>query len=94
MKLKPRTPMTALDAHVYGRLGAVSMSPGSVDKRFRSDLKARNVVVAGLTDGERQHMHALAHKYRRQIRGEGREIKPEPIWAGARPTDHMLHEER
>jgi len=35
MKLKPRTPMTALDAYAYGRIGAVSMSPGSSDKRFR-----------------------------------------------------------
>ena len=53
MKLKPRTPMTALDAHVYGRLGAASMSPASADNRFRAQLKERNVVVTVLTDGER-----------------------------------------
>lgn len=93
MKLKPRTPMTPVDCQVYGRLGAVSMSPGSADKRFRSQLKERNVTVNGLTDGERRMLHALAHKYRRQIDRPYGEIKPEPIWSGDRPHGHLLHEE-
>lgn len=93
MKLKPRTPMTPLDAQVYGRLGAVSMSSGSSDKRFRRQLSERNVRVVGLTDGERRMLHQLAHKYRRQIGRPYGEIKPEPIWSGERPTSHLLHEE-
>ncbi|EIG62808.1 hypothetical protein [Bradyrhizobium sp. WSM1253] len=84
--------MTALDAQVYGRIGAVSMSPGSSDKRFRRQLKERDV-VAGLTDGERRMLHRLAHKYRRQIGRPYGEIKPEPIWSGDRPTEPLLHEE-
>lgn len=92
---KPRTPMTPVDAYVYGRLGAVSMQPGSADKRFRRQLGERNVAVAGLTDGERQHMHALAHKYRRQIGRPYGEIKPEPIWSGDRVRDNRrMAEER
>jgi hypothetical protein len=93
MKLKPRTPMTAGDAYVYGRIGAVSMSPGSSDKRFRNQLKERNVVVVGLTDGERKHLHDLAYKYRKQIGRPYAEIKPEPIWSGDRPHAPLLHEE-
>lgn len=94
MKLKPRTPMTALDARVYGRLGAVSMQPASADKRFRRQLAERDVAVRGLTDGERQHMHQLAHKYRKQIGRIGHEIEPEPIFNGGRPHSHLLHEEQ
>ncbi len=92
-KLKLRTAMTPLDAQVYGRLGAVSMSPGSAEKRFRRQLRERGVAANGLTDGERQHMRKLAHKYRRQIGRPCGEIRPEPIWAGERPTNHLLHEE-
>jgi hypothetical protein len=90
---KPRTPMTAVDAHVYGRIGAVSMPAGSSDKRFRLELKARNVAVAGLTDGERQHLHALAHKYRRQISEMRASIRPQPIFTGRHSERLPLFEE-
>lgn len=95
MKLKPRTPMTGLDAHVYGRLGAVSMQPASADKRFRHQLAERNVAVVGLTDGERKHMHDLAHKYRsrsdasatRSSRSRYGSVSVRPIAAWLRSAD-------
>lgn len=81
MKLKPRKPMTALDAHVYGRLGAVSMSPASADKRFRAQLKERNVVVAGLTDGERRQ-HAPVGAQAPQGRSGARAARSSPNQCG------------
>lgn len=86
MKLKQRAPMTAVDAYVYGRLGAVSMSPASADKRFRAQLKKRKVVVAGLTNGERRHMHLLAHKY--PWRGPRDEARTDLV--DDRPTSYLL----
>lgn len=45
------------------------------------------------SQGERQQMHALAHKYRKQIGRIGAPFKPEPIWSGNRPTGNLLHED-
>lgn len=64
MSRKPaRTPLTDDDKAIIAALSSVRFLPASSDKRFAWDAQ----LLAEITERQREYLHKLRWKYRRQI---------------------------